>query len=276
MMTQTLDVRTCVQQVRCRLRGRRGMTGKRFLHAAVLWLESDFLPSIHLWQASMFRVDGTVISFLSERSSTKSVQVFSAVVLGLNGSRTNKLAHGRIECLVLEVVLSTRRELYERAADVNNHTWMALETMLDCSRQEISLSVAIAPRKTRVASDEPEAAGGHASDRANIMLLAWGNGDTPPTVLGWAYHATDGPQSTTSMRGGQVYGTGHILWNHNFPLHDITNSAAITLAHKLRVAAPRLDTEHSVLVTPPNEVPRFLLSSKSDLHKSESDDDIDI
>ena len=73
-----------------------------------------------------------------------------------------------------------------------------------------------------------------------------------------------------------MYGKGRILWNHNFPLHDITNSAAITLAHRLHVAAPTLDTEHSVVVTPPNEVPRFLLSSKSDLHKSESDDDIDI
>ena len=237
----------------------------------------------------MFRVDGTVVSFLSELSNTESVQVFSAVVLGLGGARANMWADGRMECLALEIVFATRRELVALVSDINNSTWMSLEAQLERSRQDIDISVAIAPHKMRMSSDELEAAAAGTGERANIMLLAWAYGERYPEVLGWAYHTTNVPQSTTSTRRGQVYGKSRILWHHNFPLHDITNKAAVTLANQLHVAAPTLDTElldhaplgdsvfrqYPAVVTPPDETTGSLHTSESDPHNSQSDNDID-
>ena len=147
------------------------------------------------------------------------------------------------------------------------------------SRQVVNLSIAFAPHKMRMLGDDLEASAPGAGERADVLLLASSFDAEEPSVLGWAYHTTNVPPGTASMRRGQAYPESRILWRHCVPLPDLTKAAARSLARRLGLPCPtsvgslRNPAVWRTGVMPHRALP---VSVPEEGHKSDDDSDWEI
>ena len=79
---------------------------------------------------------------------------------------------GRMEWLVVELVLEARDVLRKRRHDEDDPFWRVLEAKLHLPRSQIQLSMAFGPHKMRLLADKLEAAAAGAGARSDVLLLA--------------------------------------------------------------------------------------------------------
>ena len=160
-------------------------------------------------------------------------QLFSAVVYGLGCPDVSMWSMGRMEWLAFELVSQARQVLLSRRHIRDDELWSVVEEKLQSPRSNVNLSIAFAPHKMRLLGDELEASAPGAGERTDVLLLAWPTDDNEPTVVGWAYHTTNVPPGTSSMRNGQAYAESRVLWRQCMPLPDLMKIAAKSLAQRL-------------------------------------------
>ena len=234
------DIHKWVREVRCHKSEERSLVGFRMREKAATWFEQEFMPQVREWHAHTFGMDGTLLSLMTEPIVNKSAQLFSAVVYGIGKRTSSMFSLGRMEWLALELVAEARQVLLDPEGDENDALWSVLEETLEKSRRDIDIdiSIAFAPHKMRLLGDELEASAPGAGQRADVLLLAWPWDEAEPSVLGWAYHTTNVPTGTASMRHGQVYPESRVLWRQCAPLPDLMKLAACSLAKRLELPSP--------------------------------------
>ena len=91
----------------------------------------------------------------------------------------------------------------------------------------------------RLVGEELETSAPGAGERADVLLLASGpKGDSDPKVLGIAYHTTNVPYGTASMRRGQPYPESRILWRQYILLPGLMEEAATAVAVRAGFKSP--------------------------------------
>ena len=232
------DVHTWVREVRCDVSEKRSLVGLRMHSRAAEWLERELMTQVRDWHAHTFGMDGTLLSLMTEPIGNGSAQLFSAVVYGIGCRHVSMWSLGRMEWLALELVAEARQVLLGRMGNEDDALWSVLEQKLQRPRSVVDLSIAFAPHKMRMLGDELEASAPGAGERADVLLLAWPMDAEEPSVLGWAYHTTNVPPGTASMRRGQAYPESRVLWRHCAPLPDLIKLAACSLAERLGLPPP--------------------------------------
>ena len=104
LQKQNSNVHTWLREVRCRVSDQRSLVGLRMCDAAATWFEEELMPSVRVWHARMFAMDGTLLSLMTKPSGNGSAQLLSAVVYGLGSRRASMWSLGRMAWLALEAV----------------------------------------------------------------------------------------------------------------------------------------------------------------------------
>ena len=229
------DVHTWVQDVRCRTSQGRSVVGLRMHRVAAQWFEEFLMPEVCQWHARRFGMDGSLLSLMTEPIGNGSAQLFSAVVYGISYARVSMYGLGRMEWLALELVTEARQVLLARMSNASDALWRVIEQKLQRCRSDMELSIAFAPHKPRKLGNGFEASAAGTGERADVLLLAWPSDAEDASVLGWAYHTTNIPSGTATMRPGQAYPESRILWRQCTPLPDLMKLAAYSLAKRLNL-----------------------------------------
>ena len=143
-----------------------------------------------------------------------------------------------MEWLALELVAEARRILILRPNIQGDLFWSVIEQKLQRPRSGVDLSIAFAPHKMRLTGDELEYSAPGAGERSDILLLAWPMDVDEPTVVGWAYHTTNVPPGTCSMRRGQAYPESRVLWRQCVLVPDLMKLAAQSVARRIGLPSP--------------------------------------
>ena len=232
------DLQYWFHEVRCNVSQQRTMVGLRMRKYTAAWFETYFMPEVSQTQARRFGMDGTLLSLMTEPIGNESAELFSAVVYGLGCACVSIHNLGRMEMLALELVTEAQKMLQMRREDANDKFWRIIEQKFNKHRTEIDISVAFAPHKMRKLGDDLETSAAGAGERADVLLLAWPYDQDDASVLGWAYHTTNVPAGTASMRRTQAYPESRILWRQCVPLPELMKLAAKSLALRLHLPHP--------------------------------------
>ena len=240
MQRQCPDVHTWVREQKCRMGANGRAVGLRFNTQAAPWVQDTWIHEVRAYHENMFGVDGALLSLMVQpvRQLRTNAELFSAVVHGLGVRKVSMWSLGRMEWLAFELVAQALQVLRDRANNEEDEFWRAIETHLSRGRTDINLSIAFAPHKMQLVGEELEASAAGAGERADVILLAWPKGAEEPTALGWAYHTTNVPRGTASMRPGQQYPESRILWRQCVSLPNLMTQAATAVAGEAELASP--------------------------------------
>ena len=237
------DIHKWVSEVRCHVSEKRTMVGLRMSSATADWFENSFMDEVSRTHAHRFGMDGSLLSLMTESIGNESAELFSTVVYGIGCDCVSMYSLGRVEWLSLELVTEALKLLQSRKDEANDKFWNVIEQKFHCKRSEINLSIAFAPHKMRKLGDDLETSAAGAGERADVLLLAWPNEKEEPSVLGWAYHTTNAPPGTASMRRGQHYPETRILWKPCAPLPELMHLAAQSLVKRYGLSYPTSATK---------------------------------
>ena len=225
-----------LHEVRCQINTKRAVIAAvRWPCDWEAWFQSQFMAQVSEWHRHNYGRIGSLLSLMTEPIGSDSTQLFSAVVRGIGCKNVSMFALGRMEWLAMELVVAARQVLMSVRDDENDKFWKAIEQYLDRKRSALLLTIAFAPHKMRKVGDELETDAAGAGERADVLLLAWPRDTNIPSVLGSAYHTTNVPTGTATMKMGQVYPESRILWRYHAALPDLMKVAANKLARDLGV-----------------------------------------
>ena len=126
----------------------RAITGLHVTEEHQRWFYSDFLRRVDSIHEQYRQEEGYLYNIIARPvSRTEDVAVFTAAVEGLGSQHWSEYGMGRMEWLALEVVTNARKILEESRDGVHATEWCALEDLLRCKRDCITLDILWAPHK---------------------------------------------------------------------------------------------------------------------------------
>ena len=110
--------------------------------------------------------------------------------------------------------------------------WAAIAEELETSVSTVQLGIGFAPHKMRLTGDDLEASARGAGERVDVLLLAWTGTAESPRVIAEAYHTTNVPPATASMKRDQPYPESRILWRSTLLPHEFVEQVAKNLLQR--------------------------------------------
>ena len=137
-----------------------------------------------------------------------------------------------MEWLAFELVAEAQRQLMKCPDRTRDRTWGAIATELATLASTVELKIGFAPHKMRLIGDELETSARGAGERVDVLLLAWTGTAESPRVIAEAYHTTNVPPATASMKRDQPYPESRILWRSTLLPREFVEQAANNLLRR--------------------------------------------